>query len=127
MFNDLFLEKTEEWKPNAEQQQFLDDLKWQAILTFTLYLDTPEHENHCKQEALHYILLVLTVMQDIKEGDHPEDIDSIDTLEDQFEQWEYFYNTFDEYENKKRRSDLQKEVNDIFIEVSLKEGGEDGE
>lgn len=96
MYEDL-IKQDENWKPTTEQQTKLDNLKWQASLSFCLHLDTPDHDLHSEKEAHDYILLLLTVLQDIKEGDHQEDKHSIEKLENLFDEWETFYHSFNDF------------------------------
>jgi hypothetical protein len=135
MFNDLIV-TSKEWKPDAEALKILEDLKWEATLAFTLYLDTPNHEEHYEKEALQYILLILAVMKDIETGERSDDMDYMWKLEAQLEQWEYFYNSFsedyeyeedEEIEEKPCGNPLMKEVDEIMIQASLRDEAEDGE
>jgi hypothetical protein len=120
MFDDIIQQK-KEWAPNKEQKEYLDNLKWQALLTFTLYLDIPDKEEHFYNESVDYILLILQVMKSIKDGGHPNDYDSIERLEYKLELWEEFENTYyDTDEDEEEKEDVMKEVENIMIEASLR-------
>jgi hypothetical protein len=123
MYEDLINQDTE-WQLDEGALKILNDLQWQAILSFTIYLDTPIFGEHGYDEARQYILLILSVLRDIKSGKHSDDFDSIGKLEVQLENWEQFYENY--YEGGDTRSPIQQEVDDILIQAELRED-EDGE
>jgi hypothetical protein len=123
LFEDLT--KTTETKEQYEEakREYLDNLQWQAVLTFTLYLDEPEHGNHGYDEARDYILLILSCITDIKSGKHSDDYDydSIDKLEAQLERWEEFYNSYfdDEEDEEDCNKSLMEQVDEIMIQAGV--------
>jgi len=134
MFNDLIL-TTKEWELDEGALKILEDLQWSAVLSFTIFLDQPIYGEHGYEEARQYILLILSVIRDIKSGKHSDDMDCIEALEAQLEQWEDFYNNYGDYEyeedeeieEKPCGNSLMEQVNDICIQASLRDEAEDGE